>query len=291
MKYLLFNPKAVNCPIDESFNYDENSKVLNLLSLDVKKFIDHIKDDDEIFLYGGDGTLNRFANDTYDIEIPAPVYLVKSGTGNDFLRDIGNFESDKSEDIRKYMKNLPEVKIGDVKLKYINGIGFGIDGMVCEEADDLIAKGKKNINYTTLSIKLLLFKYKRPDAKVTVDGKVYEYKNVWISSAMKGRFYGGGMMVAPMQDRTSGKLSVMVMHGGSKLKTLMVFPKLFKGEHIKHREMVEIIEGDEVKVEFSIPCALQVDGETYRNVNMYEAGSGRLNVSEFEMTEKARVED
>ena len=250
------------------------------MSIDVKGFIDGVTDKDEIFLYGGDGTFNRFINDVYGMDIPAPVYLVKSGTGNDFLRDIGDFESERSRDLREYMKNLPEVVINGERRRYINGIGFGIDGMVCEVADDLIAKGETNINYTTLSIKLLLFKYKRPDAKVTVDGKVYEYKNVWISSAMKGRFYGGGMMVAPVQDRMSGKLSVMIMHGGSKLKTLMVFPKLFKGEHIKHTEMVEIIEGDNVKVEFSIPCALQVDGETYRNVSSYEAFSRRLSVSE-----------
>lgn len=48
---------------------------------------------------------------------------------------------------------------------------------------------------------------------------------------MNGRFYGGGMMTAPQQDRNNPeeKLSVVVMHGSGKLKTLMVFPSIFKG--------------------------------------------------------------
>ena len=67
---------------------------------------------------------------------------------------------------------------------------------------------------------------------------------------MNGRFYGGGMMTAPQQDRNNpeGKLSVVVMHGSGKLKTLMVFPSIFKGEHISHTEMVEVLTGKEITV-------------------------------------------
>ena len=88
---------------------------------------------------------------------------------------------------------------------------------------------------------------------------------------MNGRFYGGGMMTAPQQDRNNpeGKLSVVVMHGSGKLKTLMVFPSIFKGEHISHTEMVDVLTGKEITVRFDSPAALQIDGETVKNVSEY----------------------
>lgn len=276
MKYLLFNPKANNGQNDINVIGGEKESAelikINLVGLDVQDFLEKLTADDVVMLCGGDGTLNRFANDTYGFEFPCPVYLVKSGTGNDFLRDIDCYDEDKhAPDIRKYLKDLPTVTINGETKRYINGIGFGIDGMVCEVADDMKEKGAKKINYTTLAIKLLLFKYKCPNAKVTVDGVTKEYERVWIASAMKGKYYGGGMMVAPSQDRNSGKLSVMLFHGGNRLKILSIFPKIFTGKHMEHTDVCDIVEGYDVTVEFDLPTALQIDGDTRRGVLRYTA--------------------
>ena len=46
------------------------------------------KDFDAVVCAGGDGTLNRFANDTKNIEIPCEISYLALGTGNDFLKDI-----------------------------------------------------------------------------------------------------------------------------------------------------------------------------------------------------------
>ena len=69
---------------------------------------------------------------------------------------------------------------------------------------------------------------------------------------------GGGMMVAPAQDRLNSErtLTNVVMHGSGKLKTLMVFPSIFKGEHISHKEMVSVNTGKEITVTFDRPCHL-----------------------------------
>ncbi len=52
-------------------------------------------------------------------------------------------------------------------------------------------------------------------------------------------------------------------------KTLAVFPSIFKGEHIRHKEMVDIMVGKEIEVIFDQPTALQIDGETILNVSSY----------------------
>ena len=86
---------------------------------------------------------------------------------------------------------------------------------------------------------------------------------------MKGRTYGGGMIATPAQDRNSGLLSVMVFTGKTKLGTLMIFPSIFKGEHVKKTKNVTVLTGKEIKVIFDSPRPLQIDGETISGVTEY----------------------
>ena len=230
------------------------------------------KTDCALVVCGGDGTLNRFVNDTADCELENEVYYCAVGTGNDFLRDIGG-ELGEVINITEYIKDLPTCEVKGKKYKFINGIGYGIDGYCCEEGDKMRAEGKENINYTSIAIKGLLLGYKTTAAKVTVDGVEHNYKKVWIVPTMNGRFYGGGMMPTPDQKRISPekKLSVLVFHDTGKLKTLMIFPSLFKGEHLKHTKYTEVLCGNEITVEFDSPTPLQIDGETILGVSSYTA--------------------
>ena len=227
---------------------------------------------DTVIICGGDGTLNKFVNAVNGIEIKPDVLYTASGSGNDFLRDINAGPSDTVK-INEYIKDLPTVEISGKSYRFINNVGFGIDGYCCEIGDKKKAAGEKNINYTAIAIMGLLFHFKPKNATVKVDGEEYSYKKVWIAPTMKGRFYGGGMMPTPAQDRLAddGKLSLMLFYGKGKLKTLIVFPSLFKGEHIKHKDMVAIHEGYKIEVKFDSPCALQIDGETILGVTGYKA--------------------
>ena len=230
-----------------------------------------------VVICGGDGTLNRFINDISNIEINSSIYFYPCGTGNDFFRDI---EADTSQMvcIDKYIKNLPTCIIGDKKFKFINGVGYGIDGYCCEVGDELRLKSDKPLNYSKIAIEGLLFHYQPTSAKVTVDGVVHEYKKVWIAPTMLGKYYGGGMMATPAQDRfnENGELSVMIFHDTTSIQTLMIFPSIFKGEHIKKDKKVTVLTGKEITVEFSEPRPLQVDGETIRNVKAYTARSAKV---------------
>ena len=174
------------------------------------------------------------------------------------------------------VKELPVAEVNGKKYRFLNNVGFGIDGYCCEVGDKLKAESDKPVNYTSIAIKGLLFHFKPTGATVTVDGKQYHYEKVWIAPTMKGRFYGGGMMPTPSQDRTDpeGKVSLMVLHGSGKLKTLAVFPSIFKGKHIKHTEMVSIHTGHNIHVTFDRPTSLQIDGETFLGVTEYSVKAG-----------------
>ena len=241
---------------------------------DYKEFFAKLEPDDEICICGGDGTLNHFVNDAaaagYDYS--NKIYVYPTGTGNDFLNDLGKTIEDAPVLVNDYLVNLPTVTVNGQKRLFVNGIGYGIDGYCCEEGDRQRAKDLgKEINYTSIAIQGLLFHYKPTNAEITVDGETHKYEKVWLAPTMNGRFYGGGMMATPNQDRLNPEHTVttMVMFGKGKSGTLIAFPTIFKGEHIKKTNIVKTFVGKNVTVKFDRPVALQIDGETVLDVTEY----------------------
>ncbi len=281
--YVLYNLKA-----GSGRKLDDVQKVLDFFPDEMKlidvmtvenygEFFQNLNPDDYIVICGGDGTLNCFVNNTDGLEYANEIFYYPIGTGNDFANDLGKGKDCEPFCITKYLKNLPVVTVKGKSYRVINGVGFGIDGYCCEVGDALKEKSDKPVNYTAIAIKGLLFAYKPTNAKVTVDGQEYHYKKVWIAPTMFGRYYGGGMIPTPNQDRLSesGTVSTMLIHGSGKLKTLMVFPSIFKGEHIKHKEMVAVLTSKDITVEFDRPTALQIDGEKILGVTSYRVQTAK----------------
>ena len=296
--YVLFNPLAGNGTGKAETYKLKDEPSLNdceLIFTDLtafggyEEFFASISAEDKIILSGGDGTINRFVNDTANIDIKNEIYYYATGTGNDFVFELGKKKGDAPFLLTPYIKDLPTVTVNGRSYKFLNGIGFGIDGYCCEEGDKLREKSDKPINYAGIAIKGLLFHFKPRVATITVDGKKYTYKKTWIAPTMKGKCYGGGMIMAPEQNRLSaeGEVSAMALHGAGKLKTLMVFPSIFKGEHTKHTEMVAVHKGHEIKVEFNMPTALQIDGETVVGVTEYTVSTGKTAKKKTEATASA----
>ena len=154
-------------------------------------------------------------------------------------------------------------------------------------------KSDKPINYSSIAIKGLLFHFHPTNATITVDGKTKKYQKVWLAPTMNGRYYGGGMKIAPDQDRLNSERCVtcVVLHNAGKIRTLTAFPKIFTGEHVKYTKILDFICGHEVKVEFDRPTALQIDGETIRNVTEYtvKSGIGLTLKTEDEVSEALRA--
>lgn len=275
MNYILYNSLANNKQGEVAVkNYQSSlnieTEIFDVTKFEYKNFFDNLKKDDEITIIGGDGTLNRFVNELGDRVLDNDIYLVPSGTGNDFFHDITDNKTNERILINEYLNDLPTVFVNGITKKFINGIGFGIDGYCCEVGDQLKEKSDKPLNYTSIAIKGLLFHFKPVEAKITVDGKTDIFTKVWLAPTMKGRFYGGGMMIAPSQNRKEkGVVSTVVYRASNKFQALIVFPTIFKGEHIKKEKMVKIYKGKEIKVEFNRPTALQIDGETVKNVTTY----------------------
>ncbi len=278
MKYLLYNPCS-GCGASKQraeeyrASLSEETALINVTEVaSYHDFLLSLRAEDEIVFFGGDGTLNRFINGIDGIPVKNNIYFFPSGSGNDFATDVGKKNTEEPFLLNPYLTNLPTVTVNGKEYKFINGVGFGIDGYCCEVGDKMHAEGKTP-NYTAIAIKGLLFHYKPTNATVIVDGKEYAFRKVWLAPTMFGGYYGGGMMPTPGQDRNAEEktLSVLSFHGSGKLHTLMMFPGIFTGEHVKHEKHVAVLRGKTITVKFDSPRALQIDGETILDVTEYTA--------------------
>lgn len=280
--YVLFNPysgngkgeeyaRKLNSILNDELIYFSMPKIT-----DFKKFLSMTKGED-IIICGGDGTLNYFINHTDGIKYKNNILYYSTGSGNDFYNDVFKGKGEGPHLINEYLKDLPTVIVKGKEYKFINGIGYGIDGYCCEMGDLHRKKNTKPVNYTKIALKGLLYDYKPTNAIVTVDSVKHAYKKVWLASTMNGRYYGGGMMIAPYQNRLNSdrSLTVVVLHGMIKLKVLTAFATVFKGEHVRFKKIVDLYTAHEVKVEFDRPVALQIDGETILGVTEYTVKSNK----------------
>jgi len=256
MTYILYNPLAGNGKAKTQELVDklrpEALRTLDVTTQNLRRFFEKTPPSERIILVGGDGTINHFINRLRGVVPQHQIYYYPAGSGNDFWNDV----QDKSKDglilLNPYLESLPVVEVFRER-HFFNA-------------------GQKDISYSNIAIKGLLGKYKPTSATITVDGVKHHFDHVWLAPTMNGRYYGGGMKIAPEQDRlNAGKsVSLVVLHCKSKLKTLMVFPSIFKGEHVRHEKMVSIFTGHEITVTFDKPTALQIDGETISGVYKYQ---------------------
>ncbi len=283
--HILYNPYANGGKGEEkakklSHLLDQNSVFYYDMTKieDMGRLVNSFDNRENIVICGGDGTLNRFINSVDTDRIENEIYCYCTGSGNDFLRDIGAEGKKEPVLITKYLKNLPEVTVKGKTYKFLNNASFGLDGYCCEEADRQRNENGKSSNYALLAIKGLLFAYKPKNATIIVDGVKKEYKKVWLAPTMNGRYFGGGLMSAPNQNRLNERhtVSVVAMYNVSKIKALFILPSMFKGKHIKHKDIIDVTEGHEITIIYDKPAPMQIDGETILDVIRCDVKAGKL---------------
>jgi diacylglycerol kinase family enzyme len=166
----------------------------------------------------------------------------------------------------------------EFSVKALTDAGVQVNELFAQRGDWDQAKGQelaekkgRGIDYTGVAVRGLLGGFKRVNATVTVDGVTKRYKKVWLAPALNGRYFGGGMMIAPDQDRNSELLTSVVFYGAGFLRTLTIFPKIFTGGHLKYKKYITVLTGKKITVTFDEPRDLNLDGEVIPNVTTYTA--------------------
>lgn len=280
MTYILYNPLANNGRgtkgLDEVLaaagqrDREQTPELVDVTKEDQAALLMGLTDQDEAIVCGGDGTLHYLINALAGRVPAAPVYLWRMGTGNDFLRDVAGKTKEKLVRLNEYLKGLPMAEVNGEKRYFLNNVSFGLDGQVCELGEQEKARLGRTVNYIVLTLRLLLKDYRLVNAAVTVDGETRTYKNVWVASALNGRYIGGGKKLAPGQDRTSDKLCCVVLYDLSRGKALLYLASIFWGGHVKLPQC-DVRFGRDISVVFDRPGALNMDGEPLPRPTAYHA--------------------
>ena len=152
MQYVLFNPQAGNGSgaqqaraldarfPEETFSYTDMTTIS-----DYAAWLGTLPADASLIIAGGDGTLNRFLNDTNGMALPEKLYYFATGSGNDFLHDLGLEKGADPVPVAQHLRDLPTVTVNGKHWRFLNGIGYGIDGYCCQVGDALRGKSDKPV--------------------------------------------------------------------------------------------------------------------------------------------------
>lgn len=213
----------------------------------------------DVWIIGGDGTLNYFFNKYPGISLPLVVF--NGGTGNDvhsLLYKNKGFE----EQLEIALTASPKpVDAGRCNEKYfINGVGIGFEGAV---AKSLTGKKKTKPGKAAFMGTILqkVFFYSSKKYK-TISEECKDEDHHLLISVMNGHRAGGGFHIAPSSAIDDGLLDVIMVDKLHPFQRLRWLPVIEKGKHldlsfIKHFRTKKLVITSEK------PMDTHLDGEYY----------------------------
>ena len=210
----------------------------------------------QVWIAGGDGTLNYFINQNPDIKLPLSIFA--GGTGNDFQELLyGAIRvEDQVEIILHNRIQLVDAGICNEKL-FLNGVGIGFDGAIVK---DLLSQKKSNGKSAYLVFILKnIFVYKEKNCSILFDEHTIKQECFMINIA-NGKAYGGGFKVAPKASITDGLLDLNVVGEIAAYKRLYYIPIIEKGKHLE-LSFIQYHQTSKVQIKSSFLLPAHMDGE------------------------------
>jgi diacylglycerol kinase family enzyme len=96
--------------------------------------------------------------------------------------------------------------------------------------------------------------------RVTIDDRIERLLQAVIVIVANGKYFGGGMKIAPLADPTDGHFDVVLVKDLSPLKILRNLHRIYSGSHLELPQ-VEVLRGKKVVLESEEEILLEADGE------------------------------
>lgn len=211
---------------------------------------------DQVWIAGGDGTVNYFVNQYNDIKIPLCIF--NGGTGNDFYALLYG-KTTVEEQIEHVLRSTPKpIDAGKCNERYfLNGVGIGFDGAVAKGLQGVNKFGGKT-SFMLAVLKHILF-YKEQQYIISSAEKKLEGKFMMISIA-NGTRYGGGFFVAPLAKSDDGLFDTILVKPLSVFKRLRYLPVIEKGKHLS-LPFIDYYNTQKIIIKSDQPIQSHLDGE------------------------------
>lgn len=230
-----------------------------------------------IISVGGDGTHNEVVTGLLraapDGGGSAPVGFLTLGTGGDFRKTL-QLPPDPLAQLEHILLDLASgrsrrLDLGRIRYTahdgsetergFLNIASFGLGG----EVDDRVNRTTKMLGgFASFLIGTMraTLAYRNRTVRIRLDGRDLGEHTVMNVAVANGRFFGGGMHIAPTARPDDGLFDVVILGDFRLLESLRLAPKLYEGAHLEHAKS-EIHRGRKVEAESDEEVLLDVDGE------------------------------
>jgi YegS/Rv2252/BmrU family lipid kinase len=197
---------------------------------------------------GGDGTLHEVVNGIAEVpegERPG-VGVISMGTGGDFVRSLRERHSVPGD--LEWLKRARKVSV-DMGLARLEGAGHGIRKKYFINVADVGLSGEvvRRVNRSSKflgpleyvrSALVSAWQYRAPRVKITGfdSGRESGPREVdlLLFVAANGRYFGGGMCIAPDARFDDGNFQFLLVEKLSYLSFLAQFPKIYRSRRMNH---------------------------------------------------------
>jgi len=222
---------------------------------------------------GGDGTHSEVVNGFFDGNRPvrtgATLAAVTSGTGGDFRRTLGLDKGPWAALACLGGRQTRPLDVGrvsyvdhDAKLRtgyFVNILSFGIGGLVDQKVNTTtkMLGGKTSFFIATVRA---LARFRAQNVELTLDDGEPRRTTIHNLAVANGRFFGGGMMVAPEAEIDDGLFDVVGFEHMSTMGFISLGSTIYKGRHLTH-DKVTFARARKVVATSEEEVLLDVDGE------------------------------
>jgi YegS/Rv2252/BmrU family lipid kinase len=230
-----------------------------------------LSDATRVIVAGGDGTASEVATGLLRDGSPsrAAVGLLPLGTGSDLPRAIeGPRDLDRtlaalaSGRRRRIDAGRITVTAGGTRSTrfFLNAATAGLSATVVEAVGRIARRSGHSIVTYAVGGLAGLARWTSPSVRVTIDGAVAHDGPLVFVAACNGRYFGGGMHVAPEAEPDDGLLDVVIVPGMARPTLLRHAPRLYRGTHGAVRG-VRIVRGTRVEITSDVAVAAEADGD------------------------------
>jgi YegS/Rv2252/BmrU family lipid kinase len=225
---------------------------------------------ERVIAAGGDGTLFEVLNGLWweaDGRLPI-LAMVPLGTACDYLRSFRPAR-DRAQQLLGALRNpAVGVAVGAASLRgldgsplrrvFLNILGAGYDGRVTLR---MKRSGRPKRGKTAYLLGLLreLVDLKTYQLHGEIDGEPLRAESIMLAACL-GRYFGGGMMIAPGASPAGDRFQVLWSDGGRRLELLGLLPRVYQGRHPEH-PIVRNRFARHLRFEAAPPAYVEAEGE------------------------------
>lgn len=238
---------------------------------------------EHIIAVGGDGTLSEvvngfFVND-YPVNPRAALSYIPSGTGSDIAKTLG-IPANKEQAIMRIAGLVTDnsrqmLDVGKLTYKrldntdftgyFLNVTSFGMSGNVVRHinrASFLKRFGGKIAFYISSMLSLGQYTNKSVHLRVEQEGRIVLDENIdtRLIAIANGRFFGGGMIIAPNAAPNDGVFDVVIIEHLNAIETAIKFQKIYTGSHLDDAA-VRVVRGTYISATSDETVWIDADGE------------------------------